>query len=262
MAIPAFIVTLGGLLVWRNVAWYLTNGQTIGPLDNTFLKFGGNERNSGHRRVLGGRRACDGTCHFSPCSTPAEKNPRMNFRLKPLWAEVALSIIISVGILGLIWILNSYQIPQRRLERIFEARGGDSARRLDDGVRIANFGANPDCRCDRHDHYREKNAIWPIYFRHRRENPDAAELSGINTRMLTVKVFALMGALCALSAVVASARLANHTNDIGTLDELRGDRGRGYRRNGALRRSWHHSWCDTRRVDHAVAPIGNGHGWR
>lgn len=52
-------------------------------------------------------------------------------------------------------------------------------------------------------------------------NPDAAELSGINTRMLTVKIFALMGFLCALSAVVASARLANHSNDIGTLDELR-----------------------------------------
>ncbi|MFK7792017.1 MAG: sugar ABC transporter permease, partial [Devosiaceae bacterium] len=31
----------------------------------------------------------------------------------------------------------------------------------------------------------------------------------------------LMGALTALSAVVASSRLANHTNDIGTLDELR-----------------------------------------
>jgi D-xylose transport system permease protein len=52
-------------------------------------------------------------------------------------------------------------------------------------------------------------------------NPDAAELSGINTRFLTVKIFALMGFLCALSAVVASARLANHSNDIGTLDELR-----------------------------------------
>jgi len=52
-------------------------------------------------------------------------------------------------------------------------------------------------------------------------NPDAAELSGINTRMLTVKIFALMGFLCALSAVVASARLGNHSNDIGTLDELR-----------------------------------------
>ena len=52
-------------------------------------------------------------------------------------------------------------------------------------------------------------------------NPDAAELSGINTRMLTVKVFALMGFLCGLSAIVAQARLQNHTNDIGTLDELR-----------------------------------------
>jgi D-xylose transport system permease protein len=52
-------------------------------------------------------------------------------------------------------------------------------------------------------------------------NPDAAELSGINTRLLTVRIFALMGALCAVSAVVASSRLTFHSNDIGTLDELR-----------------------------------------
>ena len=52
-------------------------------------------------------------------------------------------------------------------------------------------------------------------------NPDAAELSGINTRLLTVKIFALMGFLCALSAIVAQARLQSHANDIGTLDELR-----------------------------------------
>ena len=41
LTIPAFIVTLGGFLVWRNVAWYLTDGQTIGPLDSTFMMFGG-----------------------------------------------------------------------------------------------------------------------------------------------------------------------------------------------------------------------------
>jgi len=34
--IPAFIVTLGGLLIWRNVGWWLTDGATIGPLDKTF----------------------------------------------------------------------------------------------------------------------------------------------------------------------------------------------------------------------------------
>ena len=52
-------------------------------------------------------------------------------------------------------------------------------------------------------------------------NPEAAELSGIDTRMLTVKVFALMGALTAIAAVIASARLNAGANDLGTLDELR-----------------------------------------
>ena len=52
-------------------------------------------------------------------------------------------------------------------------------------------------------------------------NPDAAELSGINTRLLTVKIFTLLGVLCAISAVVASSRLTYHSNDIGVLDELR-----------------------------------------
>ncbi|MFK7792963.1 MAG: sugar ABC transporter permease, partial [Devosiaceae bacterium] len=41
LTIPAFIVTLGGLLVWRNVGWFLTDGQTIGPLDQNFMIFGG-----------------------------------------------------------------------------------------------------------------------------------------------------------------------------------------------------------------------------
>jgi D-xylose transport system permease protein len=39
--IPAFIVTLGGFLVWRNAGWYMTTGQTIAPLDSSFLLFGG-----------------------------------------------------------------------------------------------------------------------------------------------------------------------------------------------------------------------------
>ena len=41
LSVPSFIVTLGGLLVWRNVAWYFTSGQTLGPLDENFQLFGG-----------------------------------------------------------------------------------------------------------------------------------------------------------------------------------------------------------------------------
>ena len=51
-------------------------------------------------------------------------------------------------------------------------------------------------------------------------NPEAAALAGINTRWMTVKIFALLGLLTGLSSVVASARLTSATGALGTLDEL------------------------------------------
>ncbi len=51
-------------------------------------------------------------------------------------------------------------------------------------------------------------------------NPEAAELAGINTRMVTVKVFALMGFLTGLSAIISSARLDAATNALGQSNEL------------------------------------------
>jgi D-xylose transport system permease protein len=219
LAIPAFIVTLGGLLVWRNVAWYQTGGQTIGPLDETFMLFGGINGTLGTTAswvvaVL----AVVAVCY----SLLAARRNKLSheFPVKPLWAEVALGAIIAASILGFVWMLNSYEIPEARLLRMFEARGEimpvgyTAGYGLPISVVVLIVLA----------------VIMSVVARRTRlgryifatgGNPDAAELSGINTRMLTVKVFAIMGALCALAAVVASARLANHSNDIGTLDELR-----------------------------------------
>src|SRR4029078_8378749 len=39
--IPPFVVTLGGLLVWRAVTFVLASGRTISPLDDTFMLLGG-----------------------------------------------------------------------------------------------------------------------------------------------------------------------------------------------------------------------------
>src|SRR5690606_24744811 len=33
LKVPAFIVTLGGYLVWRGAAWWVTSGRTVAPLD-------------------------------------------------------------------------------------------------------------------------------------------------------------------------------------------------------------------------------------
>ena len=51
-------------------------------------------------------------------------------------------------------------------------------------------------------------------------NPEAAALSGIDVKWMTLRIFALMGALAGLSGIVASARLNSATNALGMLDEL------------------------------------------
>ena len=219
LTIPAFIVTLGGFLVWRNVAWYLTDGQTIGPLDGNFMMFGGVNGTLGTTwsAVIG---AAATILAVTALWNSREAKLNHHFPVKPVWAECALAGCIAFAITGFVWILNSYNIPSRKLQRMYEAMGQEMPEGLVVGyglpisvlILISTAVAMTIVA---------KRTRFGRYIYATGGNPDAAELSGINTRMLTVKVFALMGFLCALSAVVASARLANHSNDIGTLDELR-----------------------------------------
>ena len=51
--IPSFIVTLGGLFVWRNVNWFTTNGQSVALTDPNLLMFGGTEGVLGATAELG-----------------------------------------------------------------------------------------------------------------------------------------------------------------------------------------------------------------
>lgn len=219
LTIPAFIVTLGGLLVWRNVAWHLTNGQTIGPLDETFQAFGGISGTLGTAWSWVFGIAATAVAMLAIWNARRTKKSH-GFAVKPVWAEYVVAGIVAVGILGFIAVLNAYEIPSRVLERDFEAAGQEMPEGytaayglpisvlLLIGIAIVMTVVAQRTRLGR-------------YIFATGGNPDAAELSGINTRLLTVKVFAIMGFLCGLSAVVASARLSFHSNDIGTLDELR-----------------------------------------
>lgn len=219
LRVPAFIVTLGGLLVWRNVAWYLTSGQTIGPLDENFTLFGGINGTLGEiwSWVFGFVAVA-----FTVLAMWRSRANRINheFPVKPIWAEAVIAAIAAASILGFIAILNAYEIPARVLARRFAEAGTTMPEGYSEGyglpisvllliaVAVAMTVISRNTRLGR-------------YIFATGGNPDAAELSGINTRALTVKVFAIMGVLCALAGLVASARLSFHSNDIGTLDELR-----------------------------------------
>ena len=219
LMIPAFIVTLGGLLVWRNVAWHLTNGQTIGPLDPAFQTLGGINGTMGETGswILGLLL----TVAAILLLWNARKNKiRHEFSVKPMWAELLLMGIVAAAILGFVAILNAYDIPTRRLERMFEARGEVMPEGFTAGYGVPYSVLILIVVATVMTVVAQRTRLGRYIFA-TGGNPDAAMLSGINTRMLTVKIFAIMGALCAISAIVASARLTFHSNDIGTLDELR-----------------------------------------
>ncbi len=219
LTIPAFIVTLGGLFVWRNVAWFQTRGQTIGPLDENFQALGGIGGTMGEMGSWIFGAICVAAALWGIFSARRSKIGH-GFPVKPMWAELTLGAIVSGAILGFVAILNNYEKPQRVIERAFEARGEVMPEGYTEAyglpfsllilvaVAIVMTMIATRTRLGR-------------YIFAAGGNPEATSLAGVDIRWLTVKVFAIMGALCAISAVVASARLTFHTNDIGTLDELR-----------------------------------------
>ena len=217
--IPSFIVTLGGLLIYRNLAWYATNGQSVALTDPNVLMFGGSEG------VLGPTVSWLIGAVASVLAVVAVLNSRRakqrhGFMVKPAWAEGTLIALIVGAIMGFITILNSYEIPAQKLKRLFEARGETmpegyvAYHGLPISVLILIVVAVIMTLVA------QKTRLGRYIFA-TGGNPDAAELSGINTRYLTVKIFALMGFLCALAGLIAQARLQSHGNDIGTLDELK-----------------------------------------
>ncbi|SMF81343.1 D-xylose transport system permease protein [Tistlia consotensis] len=221
LGVPAFIVTLGGLLVWRGAAWWVTQGQTVAPLDSRFVLLGGGPGGTLGATwswVAGGLAMAAALLAMARSRRGRRKH---GFPLRPLWAEALVAGLLVAAIAGTVLVLDAYEVPQRAAERIWQTRGLGP---LPEGyvmvhglaisvviVVVIAIVMTVVGRSTRFGRY--------VYATG--GNPDAAQLAGIDTRLLTVKVFALMGALCAVSAAIASARLQSAANDLGTLDELR-----------------------------------------
>lgn len=220
LAVPAFIVTLGGLLIYRGAMWWVTKGQTQAPLDTTFRLLGG-----GAEGTLGETLSWIFGIIAAVAAVVMILMSRRNkanhgFAVKPAWAEGILMAIAAGGIMLFVWIMNSYPIPKGAMRRITKAQGIEYTDGMvwNHGVAIpvvilliVALGMTIVATRTRFGRY--------IYATG--GNPEAAELSGINTRLLTVKIFALMGALTGVAAVIASARLNAVDVGLGTLDELR-----------------------------------------
>jgi len=220
LGVPAFIVTLGGLLVWRGCAWWITSGRTVAPMDDAFRRMGGGVEGaigSTWTWVVGGLAVA---AIVWRALHARRRRQQVGFALRPVWAEVVVAGLACAGVLTVVLVANSYDLPPRVAERIAAARGLVVP---PEGLSIAHGLAVPVLIA--------VGAGIVVTFLAQRTrfgryvfalggNPEAAELSGVDTRRITVLVFVLMGVLCAVAAAISTARLNAATNAQGTLDEL------------------------------------------
>jgi D-xylose transport system permease protein len=220
LGIPAFIVTLGGLLVWRGAAWWVTSGQTVAPLDSTFRLMGG-----GPEGAIGaawswvvGLLACVAVALLL-ANGRARRN-KFHFPLRPMAAEVFLGGLACALILGAVAIANAYAWPIGSVRRYAEANhitlpegGLVIAHGIAIPVLIAiGVGVAMTFLATRTRFGRYVYAIGG--------NPEAAALAGVDTRWVIMKTFALMGLLAGVGSAISIARLNAATNSEGTLAEL------------------------------------------
>ena len=219
--VPSFIVTLGGMLVWRGLIFEIQQGQTIAPMDRTFSILGGGLPHGAIGSVpswIIGILGCLGIIYAVASSR--RKRRGYGFPVRPMAALIAITAACCFAVLAAVWVANEYAWPSALATQYAVAHGiTEPAGGLKIPVGIAApvlimLGV----------------ALVMTFLTMRRRfgryvfaiggNPEAAELGGINTRRTVLLTFVLMGVLCAISGAIQTARLDSGVTSLGTGDEL------------------------------------------
>ncbi len=200
--IPSFVVTLGGLLFFRNAAFYINSGVTVAPLNQTFQLLGGGLDGTigvfwswmvcaiavGAVATMVWRGGQRRSAHGMSQRTPGEYS-----FLVAIWA---------IAIIGFTAVMNSYEQPKTGI-----GMGIPIPVLILISISIIMSAVARKHRFGRH--------VFAMG-----GNTESAELAGIDTRRLTVFVFVVMGLLCGLAAIVITARLNAGASVTGTMTEL------------------------------------------
>ncbi len=197
--IPAFIVTLAGMLVFRGLTLVLLQGASIGPFPTSFQRI-----SSGFiPDVFNGK-----DLHITSIVLTViflaviifldfrkrQARVRYGFEVNPIWVFFAKNVFITAAALYFTYLLASYKGFPNVLVVLFILTVAYTfmTTRTVTGRRIYALGGN------------EK----------------AAKLSGVKTRRMVLLTFANLGLLSALAGLVFAARLNVATPKAGTAFEL------------------------------------------
>lgn len=189
--IPAFIVTLGGLLAWRGAVKWLLGGNTIPTTDETFKAIG-----QGNISLNLGWALAGVAIIFVLLMAYRKARAVKDYGLGEAnyFGELLKAVVPIGGIVAFIWVMNAYQgvpVPVLIL------------------VAVALFGA-----------FITSSTTFGRYLYAIGGNADAARLSGLDNKRIVLKVYAILGALSGLAALIFTARVGSAAPDAGTLKEL------------------------------------------
>ena len=189
--IPAFIVTLGGLLAWRGAVKWLLGGYTVPVADDTFKAIG----NEYILPTVGWGIAVVAILFVMFMAYRNAKSVKdYGLGEANYTGEMLKAIVPVVGVIGFIWVMNSYRgipVPVMIL------------------LAVALFGA-----------FLTNSTTFGRYLYAIGGNADAARLSGIDNKRNILKVYALLGAFTGIAALIFTARVGSAAPDAGVLKEL------------------------------------------
>lgn len=189
--IPAFIVTLGGLLAWRGAVKWLLGGYTVPVADETFKAIG----NEYILPAVGWGFAVAAILFVMFMAYRSAKSVKDYGLGEANYAgEMLKAIVPVIGVIAFIWVMNSYRgipVPVMIL------------------LAVALFGA-----------FLTNSTTFGRYLYAIGGNADAARLSGINNKRNVLVVYGLLGAFTGIAALIFTARVGSAAPDAGVLKEL------------------------------------------
>ncbi len=189
--LPSFVATLAGLLIFRGAAWLVSDGRTLAPLDDGYARIGG-----------GLHGAIGATATWCVAGAVGAAVVAVRWRASPQSARPLLGALLAlVALFAFAAIANAVPGPDG------SATGFPFPVLVLGAVALGMHVLATRTRFGRH--------VFAIG-----GNPLAAELAGIDVRRVTLRAFALMGALAGVAAVLTTARLGAGTNSMGTGAEL------------------------------------------
>ncbi|GAB4090602.1 sugar ABC transporter permease [Hydrogenophaga soli] len=202
LGVPSFVVTLGGLMSFRGAAFLVADGKTQPVNDAFFQRLGG-----GFDGAIGvdASWALAGVLVLLLAGkTWAQRRAKAKYGVpnNALWLDGLLALVPMALVLTFVAAMNTYQIPSKDAPQgipIPVLIWGGVALVLSFIVHRTRFGR---------------------YVFAMGGNPEAAALVGIPVRRVTLMLFALMGVLITIAAMVSIARLNAGTNSLGTGMEL------------------------------------------